>query len=320
MSTLVAVCGATGQQGGGTAAALLKLGGIKVRAITRDPASNASQQLAAKGAEVVKADFDDPASLRSAFEGADAVFGVTDFWKACRLNPFKELQQGKNLVDAAKAAGVKHFVWSTLEDTRPQAQGLLEPVTGPYTVPHFDAKAEVAVYLNEQMPGRWTNVLTSVFYENLLPGGGMPPAKQPDGSFVLVLPVGEAKLAWCSTPDIGNVAAAIIAGGPDKFSGKTVPVASDMLTWAEVAEKLGQVTGKKVIPITPPADAWVEQLKGYGVPELAAKDLANMCLFYQKVGMLEHRKVEDTKAVYPGVQDLDAWLSDQKQVFLDGMA
>lgn len=270
--------------------------------------------------KVVKADFEDPESLRGAFQGVDAVFAVTDFWKACGLDADREVKQGKNLVDAAKAEGVKHFVWSTLEDTRPLAKEFLAPVTGSYTVPHFDGKAEVEAYLREQLPGRWSCILTSVFYENLAPGGGMDSQKQADGSFVIVLPVGDAKLAWCSTSDIGNVAGAVIAGGVEKFGEKTVPVAGDHLTYAEAADTLSKVTGKKVIAITPPADPWVEQMKGYGVPEAVARDLANMCVYYDKVGMVETRSVEATKAVYPQVQSMEAWLKDHKQKFLDAMA
>ncbi|GAB4815164.1 hypothetical protein N2152v2_002210 [Parachlorella kessleri] len=317
---VVAVSGATGQQGGATVDALLRLGGFSVRALTRDPSSNASKELAGKGVEVVRADFDDVESLKSAFQGADAVFAVTDFWKACGLDPFKEYQQGRNLVDAAKATGVSHFLWSTLEDTRPLTKGVLEPITGPYTVPHFDAKSEVAEYAKEQLGGKETLVITSIFHENLLPGAAMAPNKLPDGSFILALPAGNAKTAWCATADIGNVAAAVIAAGPEKFGGKTVPVAGDHLTWAEVGEAIAKLTGKKVVAVTPPADAWVQQVVGYGVPELAARDLANMCIYYEKVGMLGPRSVEETKAVYPDVMTLEAWLTKHKDAFEKGMA
>ena len=93
----VAVCGATVQQGGVTLDALVKLGGIKIKAITRDATSAKSQALAARdGVEVVKADFNDLESLKTAFERCDAVFAVTDFWAACGLDPEKEIQQGKN--------------------------------------------------------------------------------------------------------------------------------------------------------------------------------------------------------------------------------
>eukprot|EP00887_Chlorella_sp_A99_P006986 scaffold2.g6986.t1 len=197
-SPIAAVAGATGRQGGATVRALLQNGGWRVRALTRDPSSSSAAKLVAQGVDVVRADFDDVESLKAAFAGATAVFGVTDFWAACGLDAEKERAQGVNLVDAAKAAGVEHFVWSTLEDTRPMLKGLAEPLTGPLlnaTVPHFDAKAEVNAYAKAQLgPEVVTSLYTSIFYENFLPGpGSMAPNKSPDGTFTLFLPLGEAK-------------------------------------------------------------------------------------------------------------------------------
>ena len=101
----VAVCGATGQQGGATVDALLTNGsGVTIKALTRDPTAPKAAALAAKGVEPVKAEFDDVESLKAAFEGCDAVFAVTDFWAACGLDPFKELQQGKKHLSVGTAA------------------------------------------------------------------------------------------------------------------------------------------------------------------------------------------------------------------------
>ena len=87
-----------------------------MRAITRDPNKDKAKALAAKGAEVVSANLDDVESLKKAFAGAHGVFGVTNFWE--HFSAEKEKAQAKNIADAAKAAGVKHVIWSTLEDTR----------------------------------------------------------------------------------------------------------------------------------------------------------------------------------------------------------
>src|SRR5689334_18522921 len=110
--------GATGSQGGGLAQAILNdpNGGFAVRAITRDINSDKAKALAAKGAEVVAADIDDVESLKKAFAGAYGVYGVTFFW--AHFSPEKENQGATNIAQAAKAAGVKHVIWSTLEDTR----------------------------------------------------------------------------------------------------------------------------------------------------------------------------------------------------------
>src|SRR6202034_1261504 len=113
---VIAVVGATGAQGGGLVRAILADpdGGFAARAITRDPGSDKAQELAALGAEVVAGDVDDEASLRAAFAGAHGAFCVTFFW--AHFSPELELQHAANMANAAKAAGVSHVIWSTLED------------------------------------------------------------------------------------------------------------------------------------------------------------------------------------------------------------
>ncbi len=321
----VAVCGATGQQGGATVKALVKLGGFKIKAITRDTTSAKSQALAAlDGVETIKADFNDVDSLKAAFEGCDAVFAVTDFWAACGLDPIKELQQGKNLVDAAAATGVKHFVFSSLEDTRPliKSAGIedIKPVNGDYTVPHFDAKGEIEAYMFEKLPKSSTALITSIFMQNLLPGGGMTPNKQEDGSFLMFMPCpGTTKLSWCSTDDIGNVAAAVIKQGPRKWGGKKTGVAGDHASLDDLAATLSKVTGKTVNAAAAPADVWVEAVQKFGMPQLAAQDMANMFTFYDKVGMLSLRPLAGTKKVYPGVLTLEQFLEKNKEAMVNAL-
>ena len=142
---IIAVIGATGAQGGGLVQAILAdpAGGFAARAITRKPDSDQGRALAAAGAEVVAGDSDDVASLERAFAGADGAFCVTNFWE--HGSPERELGQAANLARAAKAAGVAHVVWSTLEDTRtwvPLDDDRVPTLRGKYKVPHFDAKGE----------------------------------------------------------------------------------------------------------------------------------------------------------------------------------
>src|SRR3954467_4248311 len=108
---VIAVVGATGAQGGGLARAILAdpNGGFACRAITRDPDKDKAKALAARGAEVVKADLDDVESLKKAFAGAYGAYCVTNFWE--HLSGEKEKTQARNIADAAKAAGVKHVIW-----------------------------------------------------------------------------------------------------------------------------------------------------------------------------------------------------------------
>ena len=141
----IAILGATGAQGGGLARAILDdpAGGFTVRAITRDVNSTGAQALARQGAKVVAADVDDEASLARAFAGAHGVYAVTFFW--AHFSPEKEPAQAGNIARAARAAGVRHAIWSTLEDTRrwvPLESERMPTLMGNYKVPHFDAKGE----------------------------------------------------------------------------------------------------------------------------------------------------------------------------------
>src|SRR4029079_6152813 len=115
---IIAVIGATGAQGNGLVRAILadKSGQFAARAISRNPGSEKAKALAAAGAEVVAADVDDEASLTRAFAGAYGAFCVTFFWDD--FSAEKEIAEAGHMAKAAKAAGVKHVVWSTLDDTR----------------------------------------------------------------------------------------------------------------------------------------------------------------------------------------------------------
>src|SRR5262245_5817505 len=115
---VIAVTGATGAQGGGLARSILADSGgdLSVRALTRKPDSEKARDLARRGAQVVAADMDDVASLRKAFEGAHGAYCVTPFWE--HMDPAREAAQIGAMAKAAKDAGVRHVVWSTLEDTR----------------------------------------------------------------------------------------------------------------------------------------------------------------------------------------------------------
>src|SRR5438552_17881360 len=173
---IIAVVGSTGSQGGGLCQAILAdpNGGFAVRAITRNPNKYKAKALAAKGAEVVKADLDDLESLKKAFAGAHGVYGVTNFWE--HFSAEKEKAQAKNIAEAAKAAGVKHVIWSTLEDTRKLMSSddkRMPILQEKYRVPHFDAKAEANAYFS----GVPTTLLVTSFYWDSLYLFGLAPKK-----------------------------------------------------------------------------------------------------------------------------------------------
>src|ERR1700674_4392887 len=148
---LIAVVGATGQQGGAVVRALQASGQFKVRALTRNPAKH--PQLAD---EVVLADLDRPETLKAAFAGAHGVFLVTNFWE----QGTDELKQATAAVRAAKDAGVKHFVWSTLPD--------VEAISGGrFDVPHFTGKAKIDRIVQEAGFANHTFVIAPFYYGNL---------------------------------------------------------------------------------------------------------------------------------------------------------
>jgi len=168
---LIAVVGATGQQGGAVVRALQAGAQFKVRALTRNPAKHS--ELAD---EVIQADLNRPETLTAAFEEAHGVFLVTNVWE----EGTDEVQQATAAVRAAKEAGVKHFVWSTLPD--------VEAITGgKFHVPHFTGKAKVDRIVKEAGFANHTFVIAPFYYENLI--GVLAPQKQADGSVGWALPL-----------------------------------------------------------------------------------------------------------------------------------
>ncbi|NJD89285.1 MAG: hypothetical protein FIB05_14895, partial [Betaproteobacteria bacterium] len=142
---LITVFGATGAQGGGLAAAILgdPERRFALRAVTRRPDSPPALALAWAGAEVVAADLDDESSVRRAMRGAHGAFCTTSAWE--HRSPERELRQAQGLARAAREAGVRHAVWTTLEDTRdfiPAREDGMAPSGARYNVPHYDVKGE----------------------------------------------------------------------------------------------------------------------------------------------------------------------------------
>ncbi|HEX3071289.1 MAG TPA: NmrA/HSCARG family protein [Thermoanaerobaculia bacterium] len=304
----IAVIGATGWQGGGLCEAILgdPNGAFACRAITRDPSKEKAQALAAKGAEVVSADLDDEASLEKAFAGAYGVYGVTNFWE--HFSAGKEKAQAKNIAGAARAAGVKHVIWSTLEDTRK----LMAPddkrmpfLQGKYRVPHFDAKAEANAFF-EGLPV--TLLVTSFYWDNIYMFG-LAPKKGDDGVYRWAFPLGDAKMAGIAAGDIGRCAYGIFKAG-QQYIGKTVGITGENLTINEMSEKLGQALGIKVEYNAVDADAY----RGFGFP--GADEMGNMFQVYRdfEKELLAVRSAETARALNPELQTFDQWLAKSKSL------
>lgn len=303
---IIAVVGATGAQGGGLMRAILadKSGEFTARAITRKPDSEKARALAAQGAEVVAGDADDPSSLEKAFAGAYGAFCVTNFWE--HGEPQRELEQASALARATKKAGLKHVVWSTLEDTRndvPLDDTRLKTLKGKYKVPHFDAKGEAnAVFEAEGAPSSY--MLAAFYWDNLI-HFGMGPRKQEDGSLVLALPLGGQKLPGIAAEDIGGCALGILKRGPS-VAGQSFGISGENLSGDEMAAKLGRALGQKVAFYDMPFDAY----RALGFP--GADDLGNMFEYHMLLGpaFLKARDPKLTRELNPQTRDFDAWLRD----------
>ncbi|KAL1939177.1 hypothetical protein VTO73DRAFT_10218 [Trametes versicolor] len=162
MPRLIAICGATGNQGGSVAKLLLQHPDVyRVRALTRDPQSAPARRLAELGAEVVRADLTVPSDLHEALRGCWGVFGVTNFYDSkIKDDPSSEERQGRNLVDAALANGVQCFVWSTLPSSHAISGGRLVSQI-------YEGKYHVDDYIREKgCPAAF--LYTGNFYENMV--------------------------------------------------------------------------------------------------------------------------------------------------------
>jgi uncharacterized protein YbjT (DUF2867 family) len=269
----ILVAGATGRQGGAVVRALLERG-YSVRALTRKPDSERAQKLSAEGVKVVKGDLGDPASLRAAVEGVHGVFSVTDFWEH---GYDKEIAHGKNLADAAQAAGVKHFVYSSV--------GGADRAAG---VAHFESKWQVEQHLKTlSMP---STVLRPVsFMEN------WDPAEFAGGKLQSPL-APTTHLQQISVEDIGRFAAEAF-DHPDNWVGKTVEIAGDDRTMAEIAAAIGKALGRQVAYVQLP---WADFEKNAG-PEVTA-----MFKWFEADGY--HADVAGLRARHPFLTSFDAYL------------
>ena len=221
---LVAVIGATGQQGGGVVRALQAGGQFKVRALTRNPDKH--RELAE---EVVEADLNRPDTLQPAFAGAHGVFLVT----SSSLEGTDEFAQGKAAVSAAKAAGVRHFIWSTLPDVKAISGGKFD-------VPHFTNKAKVDRVVTDAGFANHTFAIAPFFYQNL--AGAMAPQQQADGSVGWALPLDPSVrcIHMGDIRELGTIVAGAFAHPDQAGNGEYLPLVGDFISFNEIVEMLNR--------------------------------------------------------------------------------
>ncbi len=232
----IAVTGATGQQGGAVARKLLAEG-WKVRALTRDGNKPTAPELKALGAEIVPGDLDNRADLDEAFKDAYGVFSVQNFWLP-NVGFDGEIRQGKNVADAARAAGVQHLVYSSVGAAH---RGMGQK--------HFESKWQIEQYI-QSLGIPYTILRPVAFMENynwsrayILNGTFSANGLRPDKKHQII-----------AVEDIAAFTALVFAG-PEESLGRTLELAGDELTEPELAETFSRVIGRPV-KLVPPSGGW----------------------------------------------------------------
>ena len=278
----VLVSGATGRQGGAVVRTMLPRG-WKLRALTRNPGSQAARDLERQAVEVVQGDLDDSASLERAVRGAYGVYSVQDYWT---IGARREVQQGKNLADAAKKAGVSHFVYSSV--------GGAERHTG---IEHWETKWEIEKHIRQLgLPA--TILRPAAFMENyyidqveigILKGKLMDPIRH------------DKPYQTIATDDIGAFVA-LAFDQPDKFLGKELEIAGSELTNPQAAEIFSRVLGKPVK---------FQKLPMLMVRLVLGREFYQMFDWFNRAGF--QADIADLRRRYPEVhlQSLEEWLRSE---------
>lgn len=216
---IIAVIGSTGSQGKGVVEALIKEGTYKVRAITRNP-----DNYSGKAQEVVKADLTELSSLTEAFKNTHGVFVVTNFWEGA-----DEVAQGKTAIQAAKDAGVNHFVWSTLPDVEKISHGKFD-------VPHFTGKAKVDEFIIDAGFENYTFVQPPFYFQNLT--GMMAAQPQQDGSVGWTLPIDPTKkgIHMSDINDLGKVVAGAFLNPEKVGNGSYLSLSTEFNSYNDILD------------------------------------------------------------------------------------
>jgi uncharacterized protein YbjT (DUF2867 family) len=243
---VIGVLGGTGAQGGGVVDALLAARKFKVRVATRDPSSDAAKALTARGVEVVKADMLEPSSLKPLYEGAHGAFVVTSAWDPAQRG--REEAIGAGAVKAARSAGVKHLIWSTLPDVEKISGGRLK-------VEHFTMKAHVDAAVRSAGFERYTLVEAPFYFQNFLKV--FAPQPMPDGRRGWAVPMDPTARAIHAgdVTDVGRTVAAAFGAGPELENGSTLAVCGGTYSWDDFVATLNAL-GHDIQVVRVPPEAF----------------------------------------------------------------
>lgn len=285
----IAIIGATGSQGKGVVDALIDQGTFKVRAITRNP-----EKYSGKADEVVKGDLDDLNSLKNAFKNTHGVFVVTNFWEGA-----DETAQGRNAIEAAKAVGVNHFIWSTLPNVEVISEGKFE-------VPHFTLKARVDDFVRTAGFNYSTFVQAPFYFQNF--SGMFGPQPQQDGSTGWALPL-DPSLKVIHMSDINDLGK-VVTGAfsqPEKIGDSSYLSLSTELNSFNDIIKAFQDIGKTYTFSQVPAEIFSTAFEG-------AKELAEMLGYFEEytyMGPDNNKQIDLAKKLATGkLTSFRQWISE----------
>jgi len=289
---VVFVAGATGSQGGSVVDALLKHGGWKIRILTRNADAAKAKELAKKGVEIVQGDYTDEKAMKEGLKGAYGFFAMTNFWDPATMG--KEAEIGKKMVDFAKEAGVKHFIWSTLVNVHKGSKGK-------YHVPHFTDKALVEEYAHTKGFQYTTGVAPAFYFQNF--GNFFPPKKDDKGTFVFTLPSREdAYITACDVSDTGEAVATAL-NHPSEWNGKLIPVAGSHMHPQDYFSTISKVTGVPTKFVSVSTDAFAK----YPFP--GAQEMADMFGWFNEFTYYgPDVDLSLAKKANPHVKSFEEWL------------
>jgi len=276
---VVLVTGGTGSQGGATVTHLLAAKRVRVRVLTRNLESPKAKSLAARGVELVKGDFDDPASLKTALAGVTAAYSVQQWTE--KGGTAAEERNGKQFADAVKASGSPHLVYSSAEGVE-RNSGL----------GHYESKWAIEKHIHDlKLPA---TILRPVGFMDAFAARAVPRGMflgMFKANFGLSFPV-----QFVATYDIGWFAARALED-PNSYAGRVIPLAGDQLTIGDIIRTFKTVTGHK---------PWVAPIPAFLAKMMMPKEFADMFRWIREKGF--EADIAKTRQEYPQLLTFAGWL------------